>query len=328
MGRRHGDQRTSYASNEDHFLRRAAIRSIERALGRRAVEEIYERWCVDVYGSSNRVFGRLLEMYGINVSIGGQWPLERIPDGPIVMVANHPFGVADGMALGAVAEHFGRPYRVIVNERMMKVPEFRPYILPISFDETPEAMAINIATRNEAIRLLRDGVTIGIFPSGGVATAPRGFGPAEELPWKMFLPKLIQMGKANVLPIYIEGQNSLLFQMVSRVSPTVRIALLFNEFHRLAKRPITARTSNLMPWSELAATRDRKALMDLIQQRVIEMQPYDHRRQSAAAIRVRRRHWLWREGGISHAGATRLSLRERSPEGDLVQSLAAQLLVQ
>ncbi|MEZ2130861.1 MULTISPECIES: 1-acyl-sn-glycerol-3-phosphate acyltransferase [unclassified Sinorhizobium] len=209
----------SYASDEDRFFKRMAIRGIESALGRRAVEEVYERWRVDIHGVSQHPFGRMLEMYGIDFRIKGEWPVREIPDGPIVMVANHPFGVADGMALGAIAEHFGRPYRVIVNERMMKVPEFRPYILPISFDETAEAMEVNLSTRNEAIKLLRDGVTVGIFPSGGVATAPRGFGPAEELPWKMFLAKLIQMGRANVLPIFIEGQNSVLFQMVSRISP-------------------------------------------------------------------------------------------------------------
>ncbi|MEF0939970.1 lysophospholipid acyltransferase family protein [Rhizobium sp. BR 362] len=289
----------SYASNEDHVLKRMAIRGIESALGRHAVEKVYERWRVDVHGVSQHPFGRLLEMCGIDLRMSGEWPLQEIPEGPILMVANHPFGVADGMALGAIAEHFGRPYRVIVNERMMKVPEFRPYILPISFDETPEAMEINISTRNEAIKLLRDGVTIGIFPSGGVATAPRGFGPIEELPWKMFLPKLIQMSRANVLPIFIEGQNSLLFQMVSRVSPTVRIALLFNEFHRLSKQSISASVGRLMPYGELAAIRDRKALMDHIQQKVIAMQPYDRRRLSPAAIRVRQQHWLWREGGIS-----------------------------
>ncbi|WP_104826076.1 lysophospholipid acyltransferase family protein [Rhizobium sp. NXC24] len=289
----------SYANDKDHFAKRMAIRGIETALGRRAVEKVFERWRVDVHGVSQHPFGRILEMYGIDFRIKGEWPLRKIPDGPIVMVANHPFGVADGMALGAIAEHFGRPYRVIVNERMMKVPEFRPYILPISFDETAEAMEVNLSTRNEAIRLLRDGVTIGIFPSGGVATAPRGFGPAEELPWKMFLAKLIQMGKANVLPIFIEGQNSLLFQMMSRVSPTVRLALLFNEFHRLSQRSITARVDCLMPWSELAAIRDRKAVMDHIQERVIAMRPYDRRRLSPAALRAQQQHWLWREGGIS-----------------------------
>ena len=289
----------SYASEEDPFFKRLAINRIEALLGRRQVEDVYDRWRREVFGSSEHVFGRMLEMYGIDFSMKGQWPIEKIPDGPILMVANHPFGVGDGMALGAIAEHFGRPYRVIVNERMMKVPEFRPYILPISFEETPQAMEINLATRHEAMRLLKDGVTIGIFPSGGVATAPRGFGPVEDLPWKMFLPKLIHVGKANVLPIFIEGQNSLLFQMVSRVSLTMRTALLFSEFRRLSTASITANAGAIIPWSELSAIRDRKVLLDHVQERVISMQPHDKRRLSPAAIRSKRNHWLWQDAGTT-----------------------------
>lgn len=299
----------SYASDGDPFFKRLTINGIESLLGRRQVEEVYDRWRTEVYGSSERVFGRMLEMYGIDVSLKGQWPIENIPDGPILMVANHPFGVGDGMALGAVAEHFGRPYRVIVNERMMKVPEFRPYILPISFDDTPKALEINLATRNEAMKLLKDGVTIGIFPAGGVATAPRGFGPAEDLPWKMFLPKLIHVGRANVLPIFIEGQNSLLFQMVSRISPTVRTALLFSEFRRLSRSRITASMGAILPWSELSAIRDRKALLDHIQTSVVAMQPHDKRSTSLAAIRSKKHHWLWREVSFGKSGATRTAPR-------------------
>ena len=60
------------------------------------------------------------------------------------------------------------------------------YSLPVDFSETKEALKNNIAVRHEAVRLLKEGVTIVIFPAGGVATAPKGFGRARDLPWKMF----------------------------------------------------------------------------------------------------------------------------------------------
>jgi len=285
----------SYANATDPQIRRNATGLIESICGRSRIEEIYHRWRTEVYGSSNHVFGRMLEMYGIDLALKGNWPLCPIPDGPVLMVSNHPFGVGDGMALGAIAEHFGRPYKVLVNERMMKVPEFRPYILPISFDETRCAVEMNMATRNEAIRLLRDGGTVGIFPAGSVATAPRGFGPAEELPWKMFLPKLVQMGRADVLPIYMEGQNSLLFQLASRISLTARRALLFREFANQSGRAITANVGALMPWSALREIADRKQLMQAIQSAVLAMQPRDERRDLPAALKSKRHHPLWRE---------------------------------
>ena len=301
------DGRLSYAAESDGAAKRAVINALELALGRSAVESVFDRWKASVYGKRFDVYRQLLSMYDIRLK--EIWPpsWSVTPEGPVLMVANHPFGVSDGMILGAIAESLGRPYRVLVNARMMKVPEFRPYILPIDFDATPEAVATNRATRLEAIRMLREGMTVGIFPSGGVATAPRGHGRAEELPWKLFLPKLVQAARANVLPIHIEGQNSLLFHQMSRVSQTARIALLFHEFRRQFGTTITVRCGNVLPWQELAALPDRQALLDHIRGAVAGMEPADAGRGEASIIRARRNHRLWK----NDTGMTRLALANR-----------------
>ena len=70
----------------------------------------------------------------------------------------------------------------MINAELLKVPEIAPYSLPVDFSETKDALKNNLEVRHEALKLLRDGVTIVIFPAGGVATAPRGFGRAEDLP--------------------------------------------------------------------------------------------------------------------------------------------------
>ena len=72
-----------------------------------------------------------------------------------------------------------------------------------------------------------------VFPAGGVATAERPFGRAEELPWKAFTARLIQQAQASVLPVYFEGQNSPLFHLISRYSVMLRLSLLVSEFRRV-----------------------------------------------------------------------------------------------
>ena len=72
-----------------------------------------------------------------------------------------------------------------------------------------------MAVRHEAVRLLKEGVTIVVFPAGGVATAPKGFGRAQDLPWKMFPARLVQDAKASVIPMHFSGQNGRLFHLVS-----------------------------------------------------------------------------------------------------------------
>ena len=85
-----------------------------------------------------------------------------------------------------LAERLGRPFRVMIHKDLLKVREMEPYSLPIDFSETREALKNNLATRHEALRLLKAGTVIVVFPAGGVATAPKGFGKALDLPWKMF----------------------------------------------------------------------------------------------------------------------------------------------
>lgn len=263
----------SYANDGDPRLKRWLIRSIEGLSGRDRYARLYDIWRSDIIGKSDRVFAKLLDLIGVELDVKGNWPLESIPTEPIVIVANHPFGIGDGVAVLALAEQLGRPFKVLIHNDLLKVPEMAPYSLPISFEETRQALAMNIKSRHEAMRLLKDGTTIIVFPAGGVATARKGFGLAEDLPWKMFPAKLIQATGASVLPIYFEGQNGRLFHLASRVSMTLRLSLLIHEFRRLSGRTITAHVGKVLTWETLSCGGDRKNLLDRLYEAVFSMQP-------------------------------------------------------
>jgi putative hemolysin len=263
----------SYANERDPRLKRWLIRSIEGLSGRDRYVRLYDIWRSDIVGKSERVFGKMLDLIDVEVDIRGRWPLERVPEGPIVIVANHPFGIGDGIAVLALAEQLGRPFRVLIHNDLLKVPEMAAYSLPISFEETREAMAINLKSRQEAVQLLKEGTTIVVFPAGGVATARNGFGRAEDLPWKIFPAKLVQAAQASVLPVYFEGQNGRLFHLASRISMTLRLSLLIREFRRLSGSTITAHVGAVLTWEELAGGNDRKDLLARLYDAVFSMTP-------------------------------------------------------
>ncbi|WP_183830985.1 lysophospholipid acyltransferase family protein [Rhizobium sp. BK377] len=251
----------SYANERDPRLKRWLIRSIEGLSGRDRYVRLYDIWRSDIVGKSDRVFGKMLDLINVEVDVKGNWPLAPLPEEPIVIVANHPFGIGDGIAVLALAEQLGRPFRVLIHNDLLKVPEMAPYSLPISFEETKEAMAMNMKSRHEAVRLLKEGTTIVVFLASGVATAKKGFGRAEDLPWKMFPAKLIQAARASALPIYFEGQNGRLFHLASRVSMTLRLSLLIREFRRLSGSTIIAHVGRVLSWEELSSGSDRKDLL-------------------------------------------------------------------
>src|ERR1044072_2812435 len=85
-----------------------------------------------------------------------QWPPADLPEGPLVMIANHPFGIGDGIAVLSLAEQLGRPFRVMIHKDLLKIREMEPYSLPIDFSETKDAVKNNMAVRHEAVRLLKE----------------------------------------------------------------------------------------------------------------------------------------------------------------------------
>lgn len=263
----------SYANENDRRLKRWFIRIVEGLSGRNRYARLYQHWRHEVVGKNERIFGPMLDLIDLKVRVQGEWPPRHLPETPLVIVANHPFGIGDGIAVLSLAEQLGRPFRVLINNELLKVPEMAPYSLPVSFEETKEALALNMQTRHEAVRLLKEGVTIVVFPAGGVATAKKGFGKAEDLPWKIFPAKLIQAARASVIPIYFEGQNGMLFHLASKVSLTLRISLLIREFRRLSGTTICSRVGATIPWDELKAYADRKDLLTCIYDAVFSMAP-------------------------------------------------------
>jgi putative hemolysin len=157
---------------------------------------------------------------------------------------------------------------VLINKDLLKVPEIRPYSLPVDFGETREAQANNIEMRKEALRLLKEGTTIVIFPAGGVCTSPTPWGRAVDLPWKTFTARLISSARAQVLPVYFEGQCGPLFQTVSWISLTLRLSLIIAEFRRYIGRSLKVHIGDLVTSAELAQQKDRIALMDALHDRV------------------------------------------------------------
>jgi|HubBroStandDraft_6_1064221.scaffolds.fasta_scaffold123834_2 putative hemolysin len=272
----------TYVSSRDPRWKRWTMRAIENLSGRRRLLPIYHTWRTKVAGKSARMMGELLDMIGTRLDINadsdsgadmGTWPVRVPPETPLVIVANHPFGIGDGIALLALAEQLGRPYRILANSDIVKFPEIHHCMLPIDFSGSREAIKTNLESRKLARRLLQEGVTIVVFPAGGVATAGHPAGEAEELPWKAFTARLIQQAQAAVLPVYFEGQNSLLFHLVSRYSRTIRLALMVSELQNFVGITVKVHVGALVPFTDLAWKGDRQRLTLELYSRVHQLAP-------------------------------------------------------
>ena len=106
----------------------------------------------------------MTERYGLTLDIQAG-ALSNIPThGPVVLVANHPYGILDGLMLGHILDQTRGDFRVLANDVFRRAPALADVILPISFDATKEAAQRNIQTRAEAHKFLLGGGRNGRVP--------------------------------------------------------------------------------------------------------------------------------------------------------------------
>lgn len=252
----------SYAHPTDPKLRRLAIRGIERLTGQPKLRRLYEDFRTrpvpdeDFFTAGIRLLDLRLDHDPSD--------LDKVPaTGPLVVVANHPFGVVDGCVLAALVARRRSDYRIVAHGLLGKAPEAAERILPIDFSTRPDAASRNVAVRRAAIDWLKAGHVILVFPAGGVSTTPRSFARhAVDERWKPFTPRLIQAAEAPVLPVRFSGQNSRLFQVVSQFSLTLRTSLFFNEVHNKIGATIGVTIGDPVPYAAIAHLRDRQAMAD------------------------------------------------------------------
>lgn len=153
--------------------------------------------------------------------------------GGFITVSNHPLGALDGIALMAVVGEVRPDFRIFANPILMRIAALRPCLFPIDPIAHAQAGTANRSALMAAIRHLRTGHPLGLFPAGSVATLRVG-GGVRDAPWRTAAGKLVLQSRCPVLPIHFEGRNSLLFYLLGLVDWRLRSLLLPREVFRFA----------------------------------------------------------------------------------------------
>lgn len=159
------------------------------------------------------------------------------PTGPLVIVANHPHGLVDGMVLAELIGRVRTDYKILTRSLLTGVAEIEDFMIPVPFPHEEGALGKNLEMRKRAMAHLAEGGCVVLFPSGVVASSERVWGPAIEAEWNPFTAKMIFRSGASVVPVRFPGQNSRAYQIANRVSPTLRQGLLLHEVAHSLNKP-------------------------------------------------------------------------------------------
>ena len=264
----------TYAHSAKSLLGRTLIRSVENATGRLSLMRRAEGYEEDVAAGLD--FWRvMMERFGLRLDVI-RGSLGAIPaTGPLVVVSNHPFGILDGLVLGHILSAVrGGDFRIVAHQVFQKAEDVNRAILPIDFSGTREAQSQNIATRAEAIRYLKAGGAVGIFPGGTVATGATPMAEARDPVWRNFTAKMVTQSQATVVPLWFEGENSRLFQVSSHLHYLLRMSLLVREFAARADQPVRLAVGRPIPHHEIAsAAQSPKEVMDFLRRKTYDLSP-------------------------------------------------------
>ncbi|KUJ85164.1 acyltransferase [Ruegeria marisrubri] len=234
------DRRTlTYANSFDDAWTATAIRAIEWCTGKLTILRMVSQFeKKNEHYRGQKFWGGALETMGIDLLTPAE-QIAHIPkEGPVVVVANHPHGMVDGMILAELIGRVRQDYRILTRSVLTGLDEAATsFMIPVPFPHDPEAQAKMLEMRSKAMAHLGDGGVVALFPSGVVMSSDTWFGPALERDWNVFTAKMIRRSGARVVPIFFPGSNSRWYQIANKLSPILRQGLLLHEIVRSCNKP-------------------------------------------------------------------------------------------
>lgn len=168
--------------------------------------------------------------------------LERIPaTGRVVIVANHPLGALDALALIQMVSRVRRDVKVLANDLLMHLPPLRPLLLPVD--------NLGGNTRRQGVQRILESLdseeAVIVFPAGEVSRAgPTGI---KDGKWKPGFLKFAHKRQAPVLPVFIDARNSAMFYGLSMLYKPLSTALLVHEMFKQHSKMVSFRVGEPIP---------------------------------------------------------------------------------
>ncbi len=265
-------KKLSYANTFTNPVQRNTIKTLELLTGKlRLLRKVrqFEKMGIPV---GQPFWKQALDLLGINL-LTKQSEISKIPKkGSLVITANHPHGLVDGMVIAELIGKVRTDYKILTRSLLTGVKQIDQFMIPVPFDHEEDALKKSLEMRKSAMDHLENGGVVVIFPSGKVASSETMFGDVIEGDWNPFTAKLIQKSGANVVPIFFPGSNSRIYQIANQISATLRQGLLIYEVVHAMNKPQKPLVGSLIKQDEISPWKsDPRGFMRWLRERTLSM---------------------------------------------------------
>jgi putative hemolysin len=206
-------------------------------------------------------------------ALGVKWDLEsaelvKIPaHGPLVVVANHPFGAVEGLMIIALLRRVRPDIKVMANYLLQRIPQLAKQVIAVDPFGASQSARRNIGPLRDSLRWLGQGGVLVVFPAGEVSHFKPSHRAVADPTWSDTLGRIVRRSKAGVLPIFFPGCNGLKFQLAGMVHPRLRTALLARELLNKRGRSLSARIGALISARQLSQLGTDREVVDYLRLR-------------------------------------------------------------
>lgn len=267
-------QKLSYANTFTNPFKVGVIRVMEWSTGKIPLLRLIRQFEREGVVSGQPFFTRALQLMQIDVLTPKEQIAKMPATGPMIVVANHPHGLVDGLVLAELIGKVREDYKILTRSLLTGIPEIEKFMLPVAFPHEENSQRLNINMRKEAMAHLKDGGVIVLFPAGVVASSKTMFGPAEEAEWNPFTAKMIQRSGATVVPIFFPGRNTRTYLVANRISATIRQGLLLHEVVHSLKKPQSPIVGDALDPAEMDEwSKNPRGFMAWLREKTLALKP-------------------------------------------------------
>ncbi|MEM7625173.1 MAG: GNAT family N-acyltransferase [Planctomycetota bacterium] len=258
--------------------------AVEAALGLPSLNRLYRDISAAAARDGKHFSDASLDVMNIDLRYDHDALTAAPTEGPLVAVANHPFGGIEGIILASLLRRVRPDVKLLANEMLGCIPELRDSFFFIDvFGTGPEARRKNAAAIRQAMAWVADGHALGVFPSGAVSHLTVKHRNVADPPWNPATARIIQRTGATALPIFFDGRNSSLFQVAGFVHPMLRSAMLPRELLRRKRSCVSLVVGQPIESQRTAKLESNQALINYLRVRTYLLRPR-HRRVDPNAV--------------------------------------------
>lgn len=239
-----------------------ALSSLDRLMSLPTIREYYHSLpeCDDPFIFIEKVLEKLEIRYTPPAA-----QRKTIPDkGPLIVVANHPFGGIDGLVLAAILSKVRQDIRILANQYLGLFSELQPILFQVDPFGNKRSVRSNARSLRNAVSWVKNGGLLLTFPAGEVSHFSMSKREITDPPWHNTIGKLVQLTKSPVLPVFFYGKNSFLFHVAGLFHPLLRTALLPKELLKKRHADIGCKIGQSISFKRLSGMKDHNTLISYL----------------------------------------------------------------